>query len=273
MAKADSAVMYTWPDYIKLGQISYPPGGTLGPRIQSTYELVMIHSGEMTVYIDNQPYYSMENTITIMFPGYKEHYIFSTVTNTQHSYIHIALPNIPVSLKKELYRLPKTIPLSPRVQELTQEALKLKSSTIPTRDMMLKTISSLILWQFIGEAKLLCVDESVTPPHAIIETACRFIEAHLNDNISLEQIANEVSVCQEHLIRVFKKEMGTTPMSFLWEKRVSLGIDLLEYSGLSVSVIAERCGFKTRNHFSRKVHETTGFSPREVRKKTWRQIK
>jgi len=261
-----------WPDYVKVGALNYPPRGTLGPRIQSTIELVMIHQGEMTVYIDNKPFYAPNNTITIFFPGHEEYYLFSKEMNTFHSYLHLSIQRIPETLKDLLYELPKSIPLSIQMAQLTNDLIALNSSRLSTRDIMLKTQSVLLFWLFVGEAESLCKKDSTKPSHDIIEGACRFIEAHLNEGVTLESISAAVSVCPEYLIRVFNQELHITPIAYLWQKRVLLGIDLLEHSGLSISMIAERCGFKTRNHFSRKIAEATGNSPKEIRRKDWQSL-
>jgi AraC family transcriptional regulator of arabinose operon len=95
----------------------------------------------------------------------------------------------------------------------------------------------------------------------------------LSEELTLGQIADHVAICPEYLIRVFQRELKTTPVAYLWQKRVARGIDLLENSGLSISIIAERCGFKTRNHFSRRIQEAVGISPKNVRRKVWQNFK
>jgi len=52
---------------------------------------------------------------------------------------------------------------------------------------------------------------------------------------------------------------------------VARGFRLPENSGLSMQIIAERCGFKTRTHFSRKVKQIAGCTPREIRSRHWKQ--
>jgi len=261
-----------WPDYVKIGAINYPPGGTLGPRIQSTIELVMIHQGEMTVAIDGKPFYAHVNTITICFPGHEEYYQFSKETHTYHSYLHLAIPGMPETLKELLYSLPRSIPLSKQMAKITSDLLALKTSALSTHEMILKTQSMLTFWLFVGEAESLCKKADTKPAHDIIEGACRFIESRISDELTLEMIASSVSICPEYLIRVFNQEKQLTPIAYVWQRRVLLGIDLLEHSGLSISLIAERCGFKTHNHFSRKIAEATGFSPREIRQRVWQPL-
>jgi AraC-like DNA-binding protein len=51
---------------------------------------------------------------------------------------------------------------------------------------------------------------------------------------------------------------------------VAAGIDLLQHTGLPVGTIADRCGFKTVYHFSRRVKRATGSSPTELRRRHMR---
>ena len=58
-------------------------------------------------------------------------------------------------------------------------------------------------------------------------------------------------------------------MAFLWEHRAALGADLLAHTGLPIGVIAERCGFRTVHHFSRRVKQATGLPPGALRRSRW----
>lgn len=260
-----------WPQYVKAGEIVYPPGGRLGPRIQPTIELVMIHAGSMMVCIDQQVHIAEADSISILFPGHEEQFVFSKTNKTRHSYIHIALPDIPQELNERLHRLPRKIPLSTEMKRLTKEMLSLRRSPLSTTEDMLKTTGIQMLWRYIGEAENLCGDPRGAPPQSIVECAQRYVESNLRSELCLDSIAEAVAVSPAHLIRVFRKQSNKTPIAYLWERRTALGIELLEQSGLSVSIISERCGFKTRNHFSRRIRQATGLSPMQVRRKAWRR--
>jgi hypothetical protein len=39
------------PNAVSVGEITYPPGGTLGPRLQPNLQLVIVHSGQMTFHV------------------------------------------------------------------------------------------------------------------------------------------------------------------------------------------------------------------------------
>ena len=82
-------------------------------------------------------------------------------------------------------------------------------------------------------------------------------------------VSTAAAVSPAHLIRLFRAQLNTTPMNYLWERRVAMGIELLLQTGLGVGEIANRCGFQTSQHFSRRVRQATGLTPLEVREQSW----
>jgi AraC family transcriptional regulator of arabinose operon len=76
-------------------------------------------------------------------------------------------------------------------------------------------------------------------------------------------------VAPEHLVRLFRRQTGTTPYRYLWDERIRLAVQLLEHTGEPISGIARRCGFRTSYHFARLVRVTTGLSPTPVRQRGW----
>src|SRR5207237_610785 len=45
-----------WPEEVSVGEVIYPPGGAFGPRLQRNLQLIILHSGQMTVWIDDVPH-------------------------------------------------------------------------------------------------------------------------------------------------------------------------------------------------------------------------
>jgi AraC family transcriptional regulator of arabinose operon len=70
-------------------------------------------------------------------------------------------------------------------------------------------------------------------------------------------------------VRSFRAERGTTPMAYVWDRRVALAVDLLASTGLPLAAVAERCGFRTAHHFSRRVRQATGQPPGLLRRRFW----
>jgi AraC family transcriptional regulator of arabinose operon len=257
-----------WPVDVWVGDVVYPPGGALGPRVQPTVELVLLHSGEMAVWVDDVRRDAPAGTVCILFPGHVERFAFAAHTQTRHSFVHIDISALPAELERTL---PWKLPLSPRMNDLMQQALALRQSSLSTRQTMLKALGTLMLWCYIGEAEGEQVGSAAQALHPAVERARQYIRSHLHEPLTLDAIANAAVVSPSHLIRLFQTQLNTTPVAYVWEERVVQGVELLENTGLPVGIIAEQCGFQTSDHFSRRVRAATGLAPLDVRKRAWKR--
>src|SRR5436305_9106946 len=120
---------YFWPEEVSVGEVIYPPGGAFGPRLQRNLQLIILHSGQMTVWIDDVPHTALAETVCVLFPGHKEYYAFAEESDTWHSWFHFFLPWLPVSLVASMARLSWLLQLYLIFAVFTNEALSLKSST------------------------------------------------------------------------------------------------------------------------------------------------
>ena len=91
------------------------------------------------------------------------------------------------------------------------------------------------------------------------------IQKRFSEDISIHDLANEVGISTDHLIRLFLKHEGVTPSDYLWRRRIMTGMDLLRHTGLTISEIAYQSGFKTSQHFARTIKKHTNLTPTEVR--------
>lgn len=260
-----------WPVEAGVGEIIYPPGGSFGPRRQTNVQMVILHSGEMTVWVDAQKKFSPASTVCLLLPGHQERFIFAPDRETHHSWLHAYLPGLPLLLAQRLAQLPWSIPLSPFMTDLISQALHVNASFNPTSPALLGAMAAQMLWLYIGEAELQSENVSSPLPHPVVAGAVQYIQAHLEEDLSLGQIAATVGVSPVHLIRLFQKYFGTTVMAFVWQQRVKLGINLLKNTGLTVTAVAQKSGFQNSFHFSKRVRQATGSSPLELRNHFWHE--
>lgn len=101
--------------------------------------------------------------------------------------------------------------------------------------------------------------------HHII-AACRFIENHLSENLSLERVAAQVFVNRCYLCQLFKENMQESFSAYITRKRLEQAQTLLKTSHFSIDKIAEQCGFSSAGYFSTVFRKYYGQSPRAYRK-------
>jgi AraC family transcriptional regulator len=250
-----------WPNRVSVGEVTYPPGGRLGPRRQHDVQLVLVHEGSMTVKVDEATRPTQRaGSVSLLLPGHTETFAVDPDRPTRHAWIQAHVPDIPEELAAQLARLPTALPISPALAALARETL-----TVAAAPPLLAAVVTATLWRYVTEA-----ERGVDPRSTLVETAREHVHANLHDpNLDLTALAAACSASSGHLVRVFRRETGMPPMAYLWQQRVAVGVDLLANTGLPVGAIAERCGFKTVYHFSRRVRQQTGMSPTEVRRRRW----
>ena len=99
-----------------------------------------------------------------------------------------------------------------------------------------------------------------------IQKAVALIRNHLSDEANIDKIAEELCVSKNYFIRLFKKEMGVTPVNFIIRRKIEKAQLLLIAGELPVKEIAYLVGFEDFSYFSRVFKKTTGLTPNEYRK-------
>lgn len=87
-----------------------------------------------------------------------------------------------------------------------------------------------------------------------------YIEVHLSDDLSLDNISSHFSLDKSYLGRLFKKETGSTIYNYILLKRISLAKQLLS-EGKNVSETCSLSGFNDYANFIRTFKKITGSSP------------
>jgi len=92
-----------------------------------------------------------------------------------------------------------------------------------------------------------------------------FIQNNYDKDIGTKDISNDLYISCEHLIRIFKKEMGITPYAYLCNFRIEKAKEFLTSTNISVEKIAHMVGFNSHSNFSKQFKTITGISPIKFR--------
>jgi AraC-like DNA-binding protein/ligand-binding sensor protein len=80
--------------------------------------------------------------------------------------------------------------------------------------------------------------------------AVTFIEVHLPERLSLPVIARAAGLSTRSLVRLFRKEAGTSVVEFIMRRRIARTRKLLQSTGLTCAEIAFEVGFGSVQHFN-----------------------
>lgn len=98
--------------------------------------------------------------------------------------------------------------------------------------------------------------------------AKQYMEAHLEQNISLIELAALCQLSVSWFGRAFKYSTGMTPHRWLLTRRIARSLALLQNPTLTITEIAHRCGFADHSHFTREFRRFEGVTPA-----AWRQVR
>jgi AraC-like DNA-binding protein len=97
------------------------------------------------------------------------------------------------------------------------------------------------------------------------ESLREYIRVHLDESISLAEMAAVVQKSPSFLSHRFKREFGLSPHQYILRERMRRARRMLEEDGLTVRQTALRLGFSDEFHFSKAFKAHTGKPPSKLR--------
>jgi AraC-like DNA-binding protein len=100
-----------------------------------------------------------------------------------------------------------------------------------------------------------------------VKTVMKHIVDNLENNHSLQELANLVHVNPSYLSRLFKKECGMTITEFIRSRKIDETKWLLQNTEIPIIEISDAFGFEYSSYFSSVFLKHVGISPSEYRKR------
>lgn len=114
--------------------------------------------------------------------------------------------------------------------------------------------------------RLAAFDRAPHRPDRLTADAVAAIRSRYASIYGVQELADELGVSKEHLVRSFKAATGKTPGRYLTEVRLAAAMQLLADPACSVELAAQLSGFSGANYFCRVFRQHTGLSPNLWRK-------
>ncbi|GAA4799420.1 AraC family transcriptional regulator [Olivibacter ginsenosidimutans] len=104
------------------------------------------------------------------------------------------------------------------------------------------------------------------PSENMVNKAKLLLREHLDEAISIEQIAEQLQVSYSQFRKLFKKHTGYSPGQYFIQLKIEKAKHYLNHSDRMIKDIAYELGFDSCFYFSKLFKEKTGLSPEFYRK-------
>ncbi len=95
-----------------------------------------------------------------------------------------------------------------------------------------------------------------------VNEICDFIQTNYREDLTLEELSKIAGISKYHFIRLFTKEVGTTPYKYLELTRINEAKKMLQ-NGISIIEVAISNGFSDQSHFTNLFKKTIGITPKQ----------
>ena len=100
----------------------------------------------------------------------------------------------------------------------------------------------------------------VMPRSERIVEILRYIDEHLSEDLDAEVIAKAFFISKYHMMRLFRRETGTTVHLYITQKRLVKARELMD-AGMRATEACYRCGWRSYSSFTRAYGKHLGTTP------------
>lgn len=99
-----------------------------------------------------------------------------------------------------------------------------------------------------------------------LRRAMEYLEAHLSDDVGLNDVAAAVGLSTTHLANLFRSGTGEPPHRWLMRRRFEQACEMLSKPHLSITDIAHQCGFASSQHLATVMRRLLATTPTAYRR-------
>lgn len=103
-------------------------------------------------------------------------------------------------------------------------------------------------------------------PKVKLQLVLDYIQAHLEQDLGLKELANLVQLSPHYFAHLFKQSVGIAPHQYVVQQRVKRAKQLLKRSDMNIGEVAYAVGFSNQAHLNRHFKRITGITPGAFRR-------
>lgn len=245
-------------------------GSSNNPHSHEYTEISIMLEGEANYTIEGKKHIIKANTIMIFNPGVV-HWEMQPIGTTSHEF-HIGIRNFSLTgYAKD--SMPNEHPiLVPQanhhkmieiawnlVDEVSKES---KEFRVMSKSLAMQLI--VLIVRSLESSQSLSMSDvtpTVTRKQNLVTDALHYIEQHYDEELTIDQIAQELLISPAYLSRIFKEIQEMSIINYLIEVRMNHASTLLKESDLAVKEVAEIVGYQDPLYFSKQFKKHFGKTP------------
>ena len=269
------------------------PPWILTERVIFDYELLYVKGGNIKVQIEDQAYLGQPGDIFLFRPKQRHTIQIVGQQRFHQPHIHFDLfyqpdsTNVKVSFKpleqmteeehqffREDYLEMSHIDVPSKIsirnteyfEKMLFDVVKEFQMKLPFSDINAKALF-LKLWVYLMREVYWMKNPQVYSNIQELEAIKDYLSIHSNRELSLDELADAFNISKFHLVRLFKSAFSMTPIRYHQQIRIEKAKEMIQFTDISFTNIANMFGFSSINSFSRAFRNIEGVPPSFYRRK------
>lgn len=247
---------------VSTGYFRYQPNYSLRRSSYDSFLIMYMKKGSCEVEWDGPARHASAGQIVVL-DCYKPHG-YHTSTGWEAEWLHFDGPNArayfciiqdagyPIVTLHDTYRFEKYLH---KIYLSFREHISVKEALL--NNYIVNILTELI----VGRDP----EHTVSVSSSIIEDTVAYINEHLTGTLTLEELAAQASLSPFYFSRLFKRETGFSPHSYVVAARINNARFLLKTSDISIKDICFSTGFTSESGFCTTFKKAVGCTPSEYR--------
>lgn len=249
------------------GKQDCTPLYSFGPAIREYHLLHICTKGSGSFYANDYRYHIKKGQGFLIYPN--ELTFYQADEHTPWSYVWIAVSGeevekfltlIGLSKQNPIFHCPDTERIASYIEDIMQHNTLSYSNEIYIEGVLMQLLSYLI------ESANTPYKEDQKNANIYINKAISYIHKNYQNPITVQEIADYLSLNRSYLTELFAKTVHFSPQQFLMKFRITKATEFLVDTELSIENIAYSCGYSNIYSFSKVFKKITGYSPSAYRK-------
>jgi AraC-like DNA-binding protein len=162
------------------------------------------------------------------------------------------------NINDESYFLYNNEELAATISKLIKECM----STDITKDAIANlTLQELIIRIVQNQAIQKLQNNTAGAIKSSLAPAIQYIQSNIQGNFNLKDLSNKSCMSATNFYRLFKRELGMSPIAYILNQKIKYAKSLLKEKGMNISEVSYASGFDDANYFTRLFKKYEGVTP------------